>query len=289
MARRSTKKAVRKAALRRKHIWDVFSGSIVAVGIMIFVVWAFHINDLPNNTDVPPFQSRIVCSQLSTSYTLRTGYNVSGQNSISEQLAYRILLRNLSPTVVLYRAQGIPAYHNGEPVLDPQGCQRVHNLFVYARQHGFDAVIPLGFFWHESELGKTGYAFDDKSIGNTRCYEDYRPYWVCNGNPQTGYYRDYETWSEGFWDWDDQISNYRDGSINQAIGRNACPCVTVAQIIPVYAPAVDHNDEAAYINAVQSMVDKWRAEQTRISRVEFGQVVRFEPKGSSRQSFKKYF
>ena len=34
---------------------------------------------------------------------------------------------------------------------------------------------------------------------------------------------------------------------------------TVDQIIPVYAPAADHNNESAYIQSVKKAVDTWRS------------------------------
>lgn len=36
------------------------------------------------------------------------------------------------------------------------------------------------------------------------------------------------------------------------------PCSTVEQIVPVYAPSVDGNNEAAYIAAVERAVAAWR-------------------------------
>ena len=36
-------------------------------------------------------------------------------------------------------------------------------------------------------------------------------------------------------------------------------CITIEQIIPVYAPSRDNNDVAGYIAAIKHMVDVWCA------------------------------
>jgi len=123
-------------------------------------------------------------------------------------------------------------------------------------KYGIDPVYALAFFMHESGFGTSGEARFSLSIGNLRCvgagYEDLHP--LCRDN-----FAWFASWDDGIEAWYRLIKNgYVQGAINQAIGRNACPCVTVAQIIPVYAPRSDHNDEAAYISAVEWEVETWR-------------------------------
>ena len=50
---------------------------------------------------------------------------------------------------------------------------------------------------------------------------------------------------------------YVKGHINKVIKRQVCPCTTIAQIVPVYAPNSDHNDEQKYIEAVVHLVAQW--------------------------------
>jgi hypothetical protein len=83
------------------------------------------------------------------------------------------------------------------------------------------------------------------SPGNERCIPD-RP---CIDQGRGGYAQMY-SWKDGFWHWFKLI---RDLYVNQW-GR-----VTVVQIIPKYAPNSDGNNEAAYIAAVERVVDTWRS------------------------------
>ncbi len=59
-----------------------------------------------------------------------------------------------------------------------------------------------------------------------------------------------ESWADGFAHWFLLIRTL----YVQQWGR-----LTVAQIIPKYAPSSDGNDEAAYIASVEHAVDTWRA------------------------------
>ncbi len=66
-----------------------------------------------------------------------------------------------------------------------------------------------------------------------------------------------QSWQDGFEHW------YRLILYGYVQGRVTIPivghvCTTVDQIVPVYAPSSDGNDEAAYIAAVKHAVDTWR-------------------------------
>ncbi len=107
-------------------------------------------------------------------------------------------------------------------------------LYDLSRNSGIADEYALAFFWHESSFGTTGVARVTRSLGNIRCSWGYR---CIDG------YRAYATWQAGYEDWYRLI---KDGYVSGQVSRK-CPCVTLQQIIPVYAPASDHNDEGAYI------------------------------------------
>src|SRR5207302_7792607 len=118
-------------------------------------------------------------------------------------------------------------------------------LYDLSLRYGIADEYALAFFWHESSFGTTGVARVTRSLGNIRCS------W---GYPCIDGYRAYSTWEAGYEDWYKLI---KDGYLTGQVSGK-CPCVTVQQIIPVYAPASDHNDEGAYIAAVLSAVATWR-------------------------------
>jgi len=113
-------------------------------------------------------------------------------------------------------------------------------------RYHIDPAYALAFFLHESSFGTTGWGAVNRSLGNIRCSSGYR----CQGG-----YRFYASWQAGFLDWYHLI---RDLYIKQ------WHLTTVAQIIPVYAPASDHNDVSAYIQAVEHAVDTWRSGKVNI-------------------------
>ncbi len=121
-------------------------------------------------------------------------------------------------------------------------------LYDLSRSSGIADEYALAFFMHESSFGTTGVARVTRSLGNIRCSDGYR----CIAG-----FRAYATWQAGYEDWYRLI---KFGYVTGQVSRK-CPCVTVQQIIPVYAPASDHNNEAAYIAAVLSAVAAWRAGQ----------------------------
>ena len=114
-------------------------------------------------------------------------------------------------------------------------------------KYGIDPVYALAFFWHESDFGTTGEARVTYSPGNERCIED-RP---CI-DQQRGGYAQMQSWADGFDHW------YR---LMLTLYVKQWGRVTVAQIIPKYAPSSDGNDEAAYMAAVEHAVDVWRSGQ----------------------------
>jgi hypothetical protein len=167
-----------------------------------------------------------------------SGYSVLGSPSISAGMINQVLDHYHSPAA----GQG----------------QALYDLGV---KYGVDPAFPLGFFMNESTFGTQGMAVSTLALGNERCLSD-RPCINTAGLPcQAGQscYAQFYNWPDGFEHWYMLIKNeYVSGHINQVIGRKACPCSTVAQIIPVYAPGSDNNDENHYIAVVEHAVDTWR-------------------------------
>jgi hypothetical protein len=151
-------------------------------------------------------------------------YSVVGSATISASFIDRVLSAYRSP------AAGLGS------VIEGQGMR-----------YGIDPVYALAFFWHESGFGTTGEARVTLSPGNERCLQD-RP---CIDQERGGYAQ-MRSWADGFEHWYSLILNL----YVRQWGR-----VTVAQIIPKYAPSSDGNDEAAYIAAVEHAVDVWRSGQ----------------------------
>ena len=99
-------------------------------------------------------------------------------------------------------------------------------LYDLSVRYGVDDAYALAFFMHESTFGTTGVARATRSLGNIRCTPGYQ----C-----TLGYRAYATFQAGYEDWYQLI---KDGYVGGQVSSR-CPCVTVEQIIPVYAPQAD--------------------------------------------------
>ncbi|HTI14212.1 MAG TPA: glucosaminidase domain-containing protein [Dictyobacter sp.] len=108
-------------------------------------------------------------------------------------------------------------------------------------KYNIDPAYALAFFMEESNLGTQGVATVTHSLGNIR---------ATPGHPAYDGYRKYATWEEGFTDW------YR--LIAQTYVQQK-DLTTLKQIIPVYAPSTDNNNEQQYIRAVSFAVDCWRS------------------------------
>ena len=113
-------------------------------------------------------------------------------------------------------------------------------LVVDSQQFQIDDAYALAFFLHESSFGTTGVARMTRSLGNI----------ICSGYPTCFQgFRLYASWQAGAWDWFRLIKfEYLPRGLS-----------TVQAIVPVYAPASDHNDVPAYIAAVVQAVATWRA------------------------------
>jgi len=148
--------------------------------------------------------------------------------------------------------------HYGSPAAG-QG-QALHDLGV---KSGIDPVFALAFFMHESSFGKAGMATITLGLGNERCLSD-RPCINTEGGPcQAGQscYAQFSSWADGFEHWYQLI---KDGYVGGQVSSR-CPCTTIPQIIPVYAPSADHNNEGAYISSVENAVATWRSGEVAVS------------------------
>jgi hypothetical protein len=113
-------------------------------------------------------------------------------------------------------------------------------LYQLSEQYQIDDAVALAFFHHESDYGRYGVAAVTHNFGNLRC-AGYRP---CTADD----FRVYPSWAAGAGDWYHLLA-----SVYVAQGL-----VTVQQIVPVYAPAVDGNDERAYMQAVLNDLRSWQ-------------------------------
>jgi murein DD-endopeptidase MepM/ murein hydrolase activator NlpD len=113
-------------------------------------------------------------------------------------------------------------------------------------RYNIDPAFALAFFIHESSAGTNpnwaGFKADGSTthnVGNIIC----AGYATCYGR-----FRDYDSWETGIADW------YRLIDDEYIKGRGT---QTVADIIPIYAPAFE-NDVNGYVRAVEQLVDGWR-------------------------------
>jgi hypothetical protein len=127
-------------------------------------------------------------------------------------------------------------------------------------KYDIDPAYALAFFMQESTLGTRGVATVTHSLGNIRATQGY---------PQYDGYRKYATWEDGFEGWYELISQ-------QYI--NAWGLTTVDQIIPVYAPNSDNNNEQQYIAAINSMVQTWRSGEVSVTFIKQGpELLAYNP------------
>lgn len=116
------------------------------------------------------------------------------------------------------------------------------DIYADGVRTGIDPAFALAFFEHESTWGTAGMARETHSPGNLKCYDGA----ACDHG-----YAAYPSWSAGFAAWYALIA----GPVYKGVGLT-----TVAQIVPKYAPAADHNDVQGYIDAVLASVAAFRAE-----------------------------
>lgn len=200
--------------------------------LLIFVLLAAFVLALTQPHSITRAQnSTLTLSQTPIVSPSPTGsYVVTGKPTISVDFINRV-----------FAAYGSPAKGKGEA------------LYTLGVKYGIDPAYALAFFLHESRFGTTGEATITLSLGNERCIQN-RP---CIDQSQGGYAQ-MESWEDGFEQWYRLILyGYVQGKVTIPLVGHSC--TTIDQIIPVYAPSADHNNVAAYIAAIKSAVDTWRA------------------------------
>lgn len=120
-------------------------------------------------------------------------------------------------------------------------CGTEQSLYTDGVKYGIDPAFALAFFQHESGYGLAGEARVSLSLGNLRCIPGY---------PCRDGYAWFPSWESGFEAWYKLIS---------VLYVAEWHLTTIEQIIPKYAPSADHNDEHAYIQAVETAVDSYRS------------------------------
>ena len=182
-------------------------------------------------------------SSGSRTYSVQVGGNLAGSWQKDQPMAPKTIISSqVGPYSVLGKPsisadfinQVLAAYHS--PAVGKG--QALYDLGV---KYGIDPAFALAFFMHESSFGTRGEAAESLSLGNLRCIPNFR----CQDN-----FAWFDSWDDGFKAWYQLIRNLYVAQWGLS---------TVDQIIPRYAPAADHNNEAAYIAAIKHAVDTWHA------------------------------
>jgi hypothetical protein len=163
-----------------------------------------------------------------------THHSTSDVRELSAHLGYGQDIQGFPTLLASFVNQVLAAAHS-----PAQGTGQA--LYDLSQQYGIDDAYALAFFQHESQFGTTGIARLTHSLGNIRCTAGYQ----CIGG-----FRTYASWAQGYQDWYKLI---------RTLYINEWHLSTVEQIVPVYAPAADHNSVAGYVAAVLTAVAAWRA------------------------------
>ncbi len=128
----------------------------------------------------------------------------------------------------------------GSPAAKEQGFSQA--LYDACTNRGIDPAVAVGFFLQESTCGKFGRANSNLSLGNIK-----------GTSPESGQtdgtFRKYSSWAEGARDWARLI----DESYVQKRGLE-----TMSQVISVYAPSSDGNNERKYVATVKGVVENFK-------------------------------
>jgi hypothetical protein len=116
-----------------------------------------------------------------------------------------------------------------------------HGGDIVALSHTYqvDDAVALAFFVMESRAGTQGEAVATHSFGNLRPMPN---------APSRDGYRYYDNWMDGASEW---------FSLVRSLYINQLKLQSLADIIPVYAPATDSNDPAVMISGIRQLVACW--------------------------------
>jgi hypothetical protein len=184
-------------------------------------------------------------SSGSRTYSVQVGGNLAGSWQQDQPMAPRkTIIPQTGPYSVLGKPsisadfinQVLATYHS-------PAAGKGQALYDLGVKYSIDPAFALAFFMHESSFGTKGEATESQSLGNLRCIPNFR----CQDN-----YAWFDSWEDGFKAWYQLIRNLYVAQWGLS---------TIDQIIPRYAPAADHNNEAAYIAAIKHTVDTWHANE----------------------------
>ncbi|HEU4327368.1 MAG TPA: hypothetical protein VFS21_29795 [Roseiflexaceae bacterium] len=129
-------------------------------------------------------------------------------------------------------------------------------MWTVVTRAGIDPGVMLAFFKKESSFGTdrrwAGRKADGSTTHNIGNIVSTLA-WRRAGGATHGRFRDYPSWQAGTADWCQLIKS----------GYVARGLTTVRAALPVYAPASDGNNPAAYADQVEALVARWRAEEQR--------------------------
>lgn len=126
-------------------------------------------------------------------------------------------------------------------------------LYDLGRRYGINSDLALAFFGHESTFGTRGEATKTHSLGNLRCVPVPADADDCV-DQESGGYASFTTWSRGMEEW------YR---LMKHLYVEQWRLTTISQIIHVYAPAADGNNESAYIHELLTFLSAWYSGRVR--------------------------
>ncbi len=138
------------------------------------------------------------------------------------------------PSISAERLDGILAAYQSP--LQGQG----EHIVALSNKYKIDDGVALAFFVMESRAGTQGEAVATHNFGNLRPMPN---------EPARDGYRYYDTWIDGAAEW---FRLMRDLYVNQL------DLHTVAEIVPVYAPAADSNDPPTMTAGILQLVGCWR-------------------------------
>ncbi len=132
----------------------------------------------------------------------------------------------------------------GSPAAKEPGFSQA--LYDASTERGIDPAVAVGFFLQESTCGKYGRAVENHSLGNIKGRAP-------ESGGTDGTFRKYDSWAEGARDWARLI----DESYVQKRGLE-----TMSQVISVYAPSSDGNNERGYVATVKGVVENFKKQNT---------------------------
>lgn len=130
----------------------------------------------------------------------------------------------------------------GSPAAKEAGFSQA--LYTACTERGIDPAVAVGFFLQESTCGRYGRAHDNHSMGNIKGRAP-------ESGGTDGTFRRYDTWAEGARDWARLI----DESYVQKRGLTS-----LTQVLSVYAPGSDGNNESRYAATVKGVVENFKAQ-----------------------------